>query len=269
MAKNGIDVAKFERSIAKFAKQFGESNEQAVVRWGVQAARELAVVTSVFGGRSGGNIVNPSGDEGGFNKNYSAGSVRKRQLHAIWLDALNVIMAVDSATRTGKGWKITNQGKTYYVQANQFLSSPAEVNQWVRINRTRRRRRTPKLQKFEKKVALKKSVETAVEMRHKASGEAKGGWLAAGRSLAGKQTGAQRITIGAGYLSYAQKAGGTGSGNLRKNMFSPEAFLTNNVSHASDASVLSSNQARKAIDGALPNVLKWYRMAMRPKKSKP
>jgi len=253
MAKAGIDMREFQQSVEKFSKKFGDSNEQAVCRWGVQASRELAVVTAVFGGRGSGN---------------SAAATRKRQLHAIWMDALQVVLAVDSATRTAKGWKITNQGKTYYVSARQFLSSPAEVNQWIRINRTRRRRRTAKLDVSEKRVALRKTVEKAVRERHKASGEAKGGWLAAGKSLAGKQTGAQRITIGSGYLSYAQKAGGTGSGTLKKNMFSPSAFLTNNVSHASDPSVLSSNQARKAIDGALPNVLKWYKMAMRPKKSK-
>jgi hypothetical protein len=246
--KDGIDMVKFEKSIERFSKQFGDSNEQAICRWGVQAARELAVVTAVFGGRGRGS---------------SAAQSRKRQLDAIWKDALQIILAVDAVTRTAKGWKVSNQGKTYYISSRQYLSSPAEINQWIRINRTRRRRRTAKLDVIEKKVALRKNVEKAVRERHKSSGEAKGGWLAAGKSLAQKQTGAQRITIGASFLGYAQKTRATGSGTLKKGVFNPSAFLTNNVPHSSDKSVLSANQAQKAIDGALPNTLKWYRSALR------
>jgi hypothetical protein len=255
MAKAVLDMQKLNRSIERYAKQFGDSTAQATIRWGVQAARELAVSTAVFGGRGGGK--------------FSASGAKKRQMDAIWMDALQVILAVDSATRTPSGYKITNQGKTYYVPERKFLTSEAQVNQWIRINRTRRRRRTPKMPVEERKVALRKTVEGAIKLRAKAIGEAKGGWLAAGKNLAGKQTGAQRITIGAGYIGYAQKTSATGSSSVSKNLFAPVVKLTNNVAHSGDKSVLSSKAAQDAINGALPNTLKWYRMALRPKKSKP
>lgn len=254
MARAEIDMGKLQRSIERYARQFGDSTEQATVRWGVQAARELAVATAVFGGRGGGK---------------SATDAKNTQLGAIWADVFNVILVVDSATRTASGWKVTNQGKTYYMPTRKFLTSEAEVNQWIRINRTRRRRRTPKLPVEDRRVAIRKTVERAVKLRAKEIGQAKGGWLAAGKDLAGKQTGSQRITIGAGYIGYAQKTSTTGSSSLSKNLFAPVVKLTNNVAHSADKSVLSSNAAQDAINGALPNAIKWYRMALRPKKSKP
>jgi hypothetical protein len=256
MAKLGaeLDMKKFEDSLLKFSKSFGDTTQQAVIRWGVQASRELAVATAVFGGRGGGN--------------FTAGKTRDRQLRAIWSDALNVILAVDNLKKTRSGYLVTNQGKSYYVSASKVLNSESEVNQWIRINRTRRRRRTAKLSVDEKRVALRKTVERAVKARHKATGQAKGGWLDAGQKLSRNQTGGQRIAIGKGFIGYAQKSGGKGSGVVNKSAFSPSVTLENHVSHSGDSSVLSASSAKKAINDALPMTIKWYKMAMRPKKSK-
>lgn len=44
-----INQRKLEKSIRRYAKQFGESSAQAVTRWSVQTCRELAKYTQPFG----------------------------------------------------------------------------------------------------------------------------------------------------------------------------------------------------------------------------
>jgi hypothetical protein len=44
-----VDEKQLMRTLAKSRKQFGESSEQAVYRWGVQISRELAGSTQAFG----------------------------------------------------------------------------------------------------------------------------------------------------------------------------------------------------------------------------
>lgn len=248
-ARAELDTKTFEQSVLKYAKAIGDTTEQAVVRWGVQASRELAIVTAKFGGRGKGDA--------------SAKAAKDFQIAAIRQDALNVILAVDSAVKTPKSYKVTNQGKTYYVSDRKFLTSADAVNQWIRINRTARHRRTAKLENFEKRVTLRTTLDKAIKLRARAAGQAKGGWLDAGKKLATKQTGGDKIAIGKAYLAYAQKAGGKGSASLIRSDWNPAVELSNDVPHAASSHVISSGQAKKAINTALPAVLKGYRAALR------
>lgn len=69
------DNRQLERSLAAARKSFGESSEQALYRWGVQIARELAGATQAFGkGKKTKDIQNK----------------------AIYLDAMNVCRMVES-----------------------------------------------------------------------------------------------------------------------------------------------------------------------------
>jgi len=66
-------MATLEKNLSKARKGFGESSEQAIYRWGVQVARELAGVTQAYG------------------KNKSK---QQQQEKAIYYDALNVLRIV-------------------------------------------------------------------------------------------------------------------------------------------------------------------------------
>lgn len=69
-----VDEKQLMRSLVKTRKQFGESSEQAVFRWGVQIARELAGSTQAFG----------KGEKS-----------QKIQEGAIWKDAFKVCRLVE------------------------------------------------------------------------------------------------------------------------------------------------------------------------------
>lgn len=70
-----VDNATLEKSLAKARKAFGESTDQALYRWGVQIARELAGVTQAYG------------------KGKKTKDVQRK---AIYMDAMNVCRLVES-----------------------------------------------------------------------------------------------------------------------------------------------------------------------------
>jgi hypothetical protein len=253
-AKVAVDMRKLERSLRIFGRDHGESASQAIMRWGVQTCRELAVSTAVFGGRGGGN--------------YSAKATEGKQHGRIWKDALSVLLVVDELTPTARGYKATNQGKTYYAQRHQAVTSPAEVNYWIRINRTRRRRNTAKLTIHDRKVAQKDIVDEALKLRYAEAGQAKAGWLAAGKDMASGQVGMQRLTIGSGFLRYAQKTRGTGRAKKPISKWSPEGFVTNNVAHSRDSNVLAKREIDRAMVGGIKNTIRFYAAALRAKQKK-
>lgn len=247
--KTEIDMRKLESDLRKFGKQFGDASAQAVTRWGVSVCRELAKNTQPFG---------------------TGAKSKRTQEGAITADAYNVLLVVDTARSAGRTMKCTSQGKTFYVQSGKYLSSPKEVNDWISINRTRRRRRTAKLSIEDKKTCTKRTLAAALKLRKAKAGEAKGGWLVAGQKIARSQSGAQQIQIGARYIAYAQKAaGGKGNAIAPKSGWNPTATLNNLVKHSSDTDVLRKGSIDRSIQWGLKNTLKWYRMAMRPKKQKP
>ena len=254
-AKVTVDMRKLERSLRIFGRDHGESASQAIMRWGVQTCRELAVVTAVFGGR-------------GKSGKYSAEKTEGKQHGAIWKDALACIVVVAAMSPTKSGYKIRNRGKEWYCQRQQALTSPAEVNQWIRINRTRRRRRTAKLALMDRKVAERVVVDKALELRYAQAGQAKAGWLAAGRDMASGQVGMKRLNIGAGYLRYAQKTSGTGSAKKPISKWSPVGFVTNDVAHSRDSNVLSKREIDRAMVGGIKNTINFYKFALRAKQKK-
>jgi hypothetical protein len=256
--KGEIDMKKFERDLQKFSKQFGDTSAQAVTRWGVQVARELAKDTFARGLKKGSR----GAEERGI-------SAQKQQEGAMWIDAKNVILVVDRVSRTAKGYNVENQGKKYYVTASKFIGDAASLKSWVEQHRRGRRRRTRKIPVESKKICTKATFKKYMQEKKRRSGIAKGAWVNAGRDLAKAQTGLNRVTISPSYLAYAQKSSkGAGKGTAAKSGFSPSATLINPIKYSGESDILSKKDIDSSIQWGLRKTLTWYKMAMRPKKSK-
>jgi hypothetical protein len=234
-------MAKLQKSLKSAAKGFGESSKQAVIRWGVQTAREMAVETQAWG-RSG---------------------TKKKQEGAMIADAYNVLIVVDNILKASEqnGWFSLNQGKFQYWEDNRVLKTSEQINDWIEINRTRRRGRTPKLAWIDRKVAHRDVFKKAMRIRFQLAGMAKGGWLGAGQEIARAQTGQGRINIGRNFLGYAQKHSKFGSAKKPINPFKPITELRNTVRHSSAGNVLGSGASQKAIIFGLRKTTQWYRKA--------
>ena len=245
--KAKFDMPKLERSLKRFAKDFGETNAQAVVRWSVQACRELAMETQVWGTKN----------------------TRGIQEGAIFADSLNVLLVVDSLQSSGRGYRATNQGKVYHVSRDKACLSAEEVNDWIELNRTRRRGRTARLPVYERKACDKRTHTAAMKIRYKRAGMAKGAWLGAGADIARAQTGMDRMAIGKNFLSYAQKHSKWGSARPSLTGWKPFAEITNRTAHSADKNVLTRGGKDRAVAWSLKKTLAWYKKAVKRLNQKP
>ena len=242
MIEAKFDMPKLEMSLKKASKAFGDSTQQAVARWSVQCGRELAGSTQVYG-KTG---------------------TRQKQNFAIEADARRVIFPVDSISpsKTGRSVRYKWQGKSGNWSQARWLKDESAVHDWIEQNRTRRRGRTAKLPFSELAICDKAIFAKALKTRFARSGMAKGGWIGAGKEAAKFQKGAQKITIGKNFLSYAHKHGGNGHARLRGGaVFQPIADLENRAPHVSSPHVLSKSEIGKAVGFGLRETLKWYRHA--------
>ena len=172
-----MDMGMLERSLRKSAKAFGETTAQSVRRWGVSTCRKLAVETSAFG------------QTGTF----------KTQKQAIENDAKKVLHVYPDEFGNNTGI-ITAKNK-------KLLLSAEAVNDWIELNRTGRNGRTPKkgLPSEERKCCKATTFRSAMRIRFKHAGMAKGGWLGAGMEIAREVGGGYKDVIGKNFMSYAQK----------------------------------------------------------------
>jgi len=244
--KASIDRPKLEKSLRKFAKDFGETNAQALVRWSVQACRELAFETQAWGNKQ----------------------TRQKQEGAIISDAYFVMLVVDKLTATRKGYRVENQGGTYHVRKDQVCLDAGEVNDWIEVNRTRRRGRTAHLPVTARKVCDRKVFKDAIRLRSIKAGMAKGGWLGAGQDIAKAQTGQDRINIGKNYLGYAQKHARFGSAKKPRGGWKPFCEISNRVAHSGDKNVLTAAAPARAFSWSLKKTVKWYASALRRQNQK-
>ena len=230
MIKAEFDIPKLQRSLKSAAKNFGESSKQAVVRWGIQTAREMAVETQAWG------------------KSKTKGI----QEGAIFADALNVFLVIDARNPVAQKRK---------AQRKKELVTPEDINAWIEINRTRRRGRTAVLPVEEKKEVTSSNLLKALKVRNAKAGMAKGGWLGAGMDIAKAQTGQGRINIGKNFLGYAQKHKARGSSRKPMNPWKPVGILINSSSHSASKHVTRPEAYQKAIGFGLRKTIQWYRKA--------
>jgi hypothetical protein len=257
--KASIDRPKLEKSLKRFSQKFGETNAQAVVRWGVQTCRDLAMETQVFG-------RNASNSGTGDGKGLGPKAIQQR---AILRDAYNVLFVAKTMKsvhwKKGTGFLIVmEKGKNpFNVPLHRVLNSPLEVNWWVDMHRTRRRARTAKIPATERKFCSQQVFKKAMADRFKNVGMAKGGWIGAGKEIARAQTGMNRIDIGKNYLSYTHKFARYGSAKKPVKGWTPAAYLTNRVRHVAASNVLKPTQIDKSIQWGLVKTVAWYRAAVR------
>jgi len=225
MIKASIDRPKLERSLKRFARDFGDSNAQAIARWGVQTCRELAGSTQVFG---------------------KTASAKKKQWNSIEAGINTIVKVID---KPGK-------------RTANILTSVSEVSDWIDSNRNNRgrTRAVPIEQRPYVTAALLKKTITE---RRKLAGIAKGGWIGAGQDIAMTQKGSDRMSIGRNFLGYTQRHSRFGSSTRPRSGWKPSALLSNRSRHSGASNVLKKNHARGAIEWSLKKTIQWYRAALR------
>lgn len=243
MIEAKFDMPKLIKSLEKAAANFGETNKNAVARWGVQTCRALAVSTQAFG-KTG---------------------TRKKQRFAIEADAKRVIYPVDSIkpSKTGRSVRAIHEGKSFNWPNDRVLQNEAAVNQWIDSHREDGKHRTVKLPFPELAICTMTVFRKAMKIREANSGAAKGAWLGAGAEIATKQKGVDRINIGKNFLSYAQKHSGRGDASITNDLFKPIGKLINKSRHSGSNYVLTDSAKSKAIGFGLQQTIRWYRSAAR------
>lgn len=246
--KSDFDEAAMLKKLKKLSKSYGESQEQAVKRWGVQTCRDLAKYTQVFGSKPG---------------------MHKKTMLK---DGSNVIFTHKGkakATRTGKGYSFEINGRHSYASNDRYLRSEDEVIRWINQNRTAANRRTIKLPPAQRKVCTEALFKRAINRKYKATaGMAKDGWLDAGEQISKRQKGKNPSRIGKGLMKFSRKPVKLGSAKEGTRLFKSFADLINKLSYSKKSHVLSTSNKRKAArDGAI-NTLKWYKKAIKAENKK-
>jgi hypothetical protein len=230
--KAKIDRPKLERSLKRFAKDFGETNAQAVIRWSVQSCRELANETLPWN---------------------SMGKARLIHKHAIERDLGRVVFVMETMPKSKRA---------------RILKSTSECIEWMDQNRAgnnRTRKLAPEIRKECSRTIYNKTVAQLM----KRAGIAKGGWLGAGDDIARAQTGMDRMAIGKNFLSYAKKHRKFGESTKPRWGFSPFALITNTAKHSGTDYVLTNSKKQKAVDWGLKKTLTWYKKAVKRLNQKP
>ena len=227
MIRADFDMIRLQSSLRRASRNFGETTKQAVVRWGVQTAREMAVETQVWGKTK----------------------TKKKQEGAIFAGVLGVLYIIERPRRSR-------------TPRSRELVSPDEINSWIDENRNAKGR-TRNLPIEQKKEVTEANLKKALRIRNQLAGMAKGGFLGAGQEIARAQTGTNRISIGRNFLGYAQKHARFGSARRPTNAFRPVVSLINTVRHTSDNDVVAPTAERKAASFGLTKTLQWYRKAAR------
>jgi hypothetical protein len=220
-----FDRPKLEKSLKRFAKDFGDTNAQAIARWGVQTCRELAGSTQVFGKTT---------------------QAKLKQWNSIEAGASTILSVVGSTER--------RKARTF--------RTVAEVSEWIDRNRDKKGR-TRRVEVSERPFVTAELLDQTIRERRKLAGIAKGGWIGAGQDIARTQTGTDRIQIGKNFLGYAQKHSKFGSATKPKSGWKPTATLSNRARHSASKHVLRSFDGTLAVQWGLKKTISWYRSALR------
>lgn len=247
-----IDLRELERSIQKAGKDFGDTNEAAIARWGVSVCRRLI---------------------GSTEKQGDGSEPKKIQQQTILKDANRVIFSVSKPSvvkmlQSGKMRGLVINGVLVKFNRTQLLQSPDAVYAWVEKNRDGKTGKTKRMRRDLKGVATERNIQAACRKRYKDIGKAKGGWIGAGQGIGKFQKGGSRITIGKNVSSYAHKWKTGGRSRMKKSQWSPEGSITNTFSHVGLERVLKTANIDKAIQDGGRNTITWYEKAIAAKLKK-
>lgn len=246
MIKTDIDTKGLERQLMSMAKDFGESNEAAICRWGVHTCRDLVKRTQAFG----------VGTE-----------ARKKQKDAIAKDINGAVFGVSKATyvngvASGKLSGLVINGELITFTPDRILKTAQEVIDFVDRNRTGKNRRVYQMARMRKGIAPIKEITSAIGIKLRRAGIAKGAWIGAGKAIAAKQRKGSRIAMGGGIAGYAEKFKDGGTAQLTRKQWNPIGKIINNVPYVSSEYVLKKRDATKAINEGGKTMKSWYEAVM-------
>ena len=249
MIQANIDTKAIERQIMSIAKDFGDSNESAICRWGVSVCRDLVKRTQAWG----------DGTE-----------AKKKQESAIRKDANRAVYSVTKQTyvngvASGKLSGLVINGELIRFTPDRILKNAQEVVDFIDLNRTNRKNRVPTMKRNMKAIASAANVNKAVAIKTKRAGAAKGAWVGAGLAIGAKQRKGSRITIGKNVAGYAHKFKSGGTAQLKRSQWNPIGKITNNIPYVSTDYVLKKSDAIDAINTGGRMTLKWYESAIAAK----
>jgi len=227
---------KMEASLKRAAKGFGESNAQAVIRWGVSTCRELAVQTQAYGRSS------------------------KEQRAAIEAGMNMVVVPLTSMKRTKATVKGIWMGKLASFPKTRLLKDEVEVNQFIERHRGLRGR-TRKLPIAQRGVCSMPIFKRARTLRNKRAGAAKGPWLGAGEAIGRYQKGSGKVTLSKSSMRFAWKHARRGTARAPRAAMTTQALLINRSKHVGDTYVLKDGAIREAIAWGGRKTATWYRKA--------
>lgn len=242
-----IDTSELAVQLDILARKMGESEENAVARWGVATARELATKTQVRGNTK---------------------AARVKQNTAIETDARKACSRTKNKEilrrlRAGKVARMRVDGVWQSIGPERFLRSAADVNAWIEeLRKNTARRRVGRVSVNRRKVCSFAAFNGALTKRRKAVGKAKGGWIGAGILVGRTQKGADKLTIGKNYIGYAQKHKAKGYGTMLRGK-KPTVTLVNRVPYSGDPYVLSTEAANGAIKIGQQRTVEWYQKALK------
>ena len=239
MAKNLLQLTgKIDpKSFKKFRKRFGDSSNEALLRAGVFAAREAAMMTR------------------------PPGKSRKQITGAIEAGAL----AVCSPVKPGVFAKIVKTGKIRRGRGGRFIKIPSsqilagvtQIEKWIESHRGEEGR--TKDLPLEKKGACKTTdYRKALAARKRTAGRVKGAWLGAGIEVSRKGGG----RIGKSFMGWAQKHSEEGAMRYRPRILGKSSLILLNRVPYSPA-LFSRSAGREAGRKAWKKTLAWYKKAVR------
>ena len=249
MISGSIDIRDLGRQIKAMSKDFGDSNESAVARWGVAACRILVKGTQVWGDDK---------------------QAKAKQEDAIKKDANRAIYSVSKAAyvngvASGKLSGLVVNGELVTFTRERVLRTAQEVNSFIDRKKTGKNKRVYQVKRTERGITASSTMSKALRIRFKNAGKAKGGWVGAGKAIGAKQRKGSRITIGKNVAGYAHKFQTGGTATLKRDVWNPIGKLINNVAYVSTDYVLKKSDAANAINQGGRMTIKWYESAIAAK----
>ena len=252
--KFSVDASDVGVAIDILSRKVNETNENAVARWGISAARELAVKTQVRG-KSG---AKGKGNSGTKAKNKQNAAIESELKKAALVTENNRIL---KDLRKGKTVRIRVGGVWQDIPPSRLAKDGRALNSFVKKHRNARGK-VGRITLSRRMICSKSTFNNAKKYRQKGTGMAKGGWLGAGIAIGRTQKGLDRATIGKNFLGYAQKHASKGQGRMVRGG-NPVAILKNNAHHSGAEYVLSSSAIGTAVKFSAAGVLKYYEKALR------
>ena len=232
--------------LGEYAYEVGETSEQATIRFGVSAARELAKATKPLKSTAGG-------------RKKAAAAAMRRVVEPMGARDFNKL-------RKQAKPRVKLGGQWYPLDKRNLIDDDRQLWRIIEGNRVngKTKKRPPQSRYICKQAAFNK----VATRRGKLWGAAKGAWIGAGKRLARMQSGLDRIDIGKNFLSWAHRHADKGTGRQKGKNHNAIVYLVNNTTGAAKSAGLSSKDADLALHRARKALFKYYGKRLRAMKIK-